>query len=83
MTNHRQIYVELANAIERVGPVPCQALPEIFFPEDYTDPTVRDSAIKTAKSLCRACPVQLQCFEYAIIAKERHGVWGGTLPSER
>ncbi len=83
MTNQRHAYVELMEQMERHESVPCQRAPEIFFPEDFTDPVVRERVIKTARSLCGTCPVQMKCFEYAMISKERHGIWGGTLPSDR
>lgn len=30
-----------------------------------------------AKRACAGCPVRLQCLGYAVMAKERWGVWGG------
>jgi len=36
-----------------------------------------------AKAVCRSCPVMDECRAYAIAAKERLGIWGGTSPSER
>lgn len=44
--------------------------PEIFYPESG------DNA-QTAKSVCRSCPVQLQCAQYAIDNNEEYGIWGG------
>ena len=32
---------------------------------------------------CRACPVVDACREYAMAARERHGVWGATTEPER
>jgi WhiB family redox-sensing transcriptional regulator len=49
----------------------CRGLdPELFYPEPYTDP-------KEAKEVCRACPVQVVCLEWALSHREKHGVWGG------
>lgn len=45
-----------------------------FFPSDA-------SGVTLAKDICRKCPVQAECLEYALINREEHGVWGGT--SER
>ena len=42
-----------------------------------------------AQSLCRQCPVQLDCGEWAmrhergLPVDERHGVWGGLAPADR
>jgi WhiB family transcriptional regulator, redox-sensing transcriptional regulator len=53
-----------------------QTDPETFFPERGTPTT-------PAKRICRACPVQDACLEYALVHDERFGVWGGTSPIER
>jgi WhiB family redox-sensing transcriptional regulator len=36
-----------------------------------------------AKSVCRRCPVQHDCLDYAITENEQFGIWGGLNPSER
>jgi WhiB family redox-sensing transcriptional regulator len=36
-----------------------------------------------ARSVCAPCPVVEHCREYALIAPETHGVWGGLTPKER
>lgn len=36
-----------------------------------------------AKSVCRACPVELDCRAYAIATRQQWGVWGGTNTHER
>lgn len=47
-------------------------------------PTDNDKAgIAYAKSICWRCPVQSECFRYAMDQGEQHGVWGGTTPDER
>ena len=85
MANLRQdlTYRELTEAIDRVGGVGCESIPEIFWPEDYSDPETRQVAIKTAKRICAACPVKAECFTYAVERGERYGIWAGTLPHER
>ena len=50
--------------------------PEVFYP-------VSDEDADEAKSICGECPVRLQCLEYAIVARERDGVWGGATEKER
>jgi hypothetical protein len=83
MTNNRHAYDNLMKSIDEVGSVPCQDLPDVFFPEDFLTKDMKERAADTAKQLCATCPVRLQCFEYAIVSKERFGVWAGTMPSER
>lgn len=36
-----------------------------------------------ARAVCDACPVRLDCLDYALRAKERFGMWGGLTPLER
>ena len=40
-------------------------------------------AERKAKALCARCPVRRECLSYALKRNEDHGIWGGTLPSER
>lgn len=75
-------YRELAQALAD-NETPCQDLPDIFFPEDFPDKETRERAIRLARTMCATCPVKLQCFQYAIEAKEPYGIWAGTLPHER
>jgi WhiB family redox-sensing transcriptional regulator len=83
MTNRGQTYREFSALIDETGGVPCQDIPEIFFPEDFPDKHTREYAIRTAKALCAECPLLTQCFAYAIEAQEPYGIWAGTLPHER
>ena len=48
-------------------------------PEQYDEVWVTAHAI----SVCGRCPVRIQCLEYALLADERYGVWGGTVPVQR
>lgn len=50
--------------------------------QDLWFPTEKSNA-KTAKQICAACPVRLECLEYAVSANERYGVWGGLSYKER
>lgn len=64
-------------ATEVFDGVPCLEVdPDLFFPELGESP-------EPAKRLCRGCPVRLQCLDYALRHRERHGVWGGTTEYER
>lgn len=48
----------------------------VFYPEDGND-------LMEALLICGSCPVRAECLEYAIAARERHGIWGGTTPEHR
>ncbi len=49
---------------------------DLFFPGNDLNP-------REALKICRACPVREECLEYALSARERYGVWGGTTARER
>lgn len=36
-----------------------------------------------AKAICDTCPVRTDCLIHAILAPERHGIWGGTTERQR
>lgn len=48
----------------------------IFFRE-------RGENATAAKAVCAGCPVREACLEYALVAFERFGVWGGLSEVER
>ncbi len=50
--------------------------PALFFPGSDDDPSV-------ALAVCARCPVRQECLEYAIEARERFGIWGGTTERQR
>jgi WhiB family redox-sensing transcriptional regulator len=55
----------------------CRGLdPMIFYP-------ATDEEAETAKEICGACPVQVECLEHAIDEREHNGVWGGATEKER
>lgn len=76
-------HTDLLRAIHRVGGVPCEAHPSLFFPEDIPDNEVRRESIRAAKKLCQACPIRAHCLEYAITTNQRYGIWAGTTAAER
>lgn len=76
-------YSELLVAIESIGEVPCERLPEVYFPEDIPDPLVRREATNVARQLCATCPVVANCLEYALTTSQAFGIWGGLTPPER
>ena len=50
--------------------------PEIFYPD-------RGVPSASAKAVCKECPVQPDCLEYALTKDERFGIWGGLSERER
>lgn len=50
--------------------------PDVFFPE-------AGGSADPAKRICGNCPVEYECFVYAMDRDERFGVWGGTSEPER
>jgi WhiB family transcriptional regulator, redox-sensing transcriptional regulator len=60
-----------------MGRAACRGVdPDLFFPE-------RGEASHHAKAICRTCPVQGDCLDYAMINGERHGIWGGIAEGQR
>jgi WhiB family transcriptional regulator, redox-sensing transcriptional regulator len=60
----------------------CQrADPDLFFP--VTDQGPAAAQVAAAKDVCRRCPVQPECLEFALISGQRFGVWGGASEQER
>jgi WhiB family redox-sensing transcriptional regulator len=76
-------YMQFLAEIEKNQGVPCESIPIIFFPDDISDPDLRQSATKAAKTLCKSCPLVQECLTYALESNQRHGIWGATEPHER
>ncbi|WP_097871721.1 WhiB family transcriptional regulator [Streptomyces sp. rh34] len=55
--------------------------PDLFFPIGSTGPAVVQT--KEAKAVCRTCPVQAACLEWALENKQDSGIWGGLSEDER
>lgn len=55
--------------------------PELFFPVGDTGPALLQ--IAKAKAVCRRCPVQAQCLNWALTSGQDFGVWGGLSETER
>ena len=62
----------------------CQKLSEegkeTFFGSKDTDvrPSLNMGQIKSAKKICKTCPVIAECLTFALKNKENYGIWGGT-----
>lgn len=53
-----------------------------YHPGDQRGRTRRRREV-VAKGICLACPVRIDCADYAIRAREPYGVWGGLTEAER
>ncbi|NRQ32370.1 WhiB family transcriptional regulator [Nonomuraea sp. NN258] len=60
----------------------CQdADPALFFPLTWDDRLAPRN--DQARRICRGCPVQRACLDWALRTGEPDGIWGGTTPAER
>ncbi|MER6558864.1 WhiB family transcriptional regulator [Streptomyces sp. NPDC001027] len=55
--------------------------PDLFFPIGTSGPALMQE--EQAKTVCRRCPVQEACLEWAMETDQTLGVWGGTNETER
>ena len=55
--------------------------PELFFPVGTSGPALVQA--QEAKSVCRRCPVLVECLQWALDSGEETGIWGGTDEHER
>jgi WhiB family redox-sensing transcriptional regulator len=55
----------------------------VFFSPDGERGPARDAREARAKAICGRCPVIGECATYALVADERHGVWGGLSERDR
>ena len=55
--------------------------PELFFP-DVGLSSAR-AQVKTAKLICRGCPVTATCLNWALARGQEAGIWGGLTEDER
>lgn len=55
--------------------------PDLFFPVGTTGLAVVQ--IEQAKAVCRTCPSQAPCLEFALETNQDSGVWGGCSEEER
>ena len=55
--------------------------PELFFPDD--DLRSARAQLKTAKLICRGCPVSATCLSWALASGQEAGIWGGLTEDER
>lgn len=59
----------------------CKGKTQMFFPGQV------GGSLGPAKALCRQCPLQVPCLEYAVTQlstfEDQDGVWGGTTARQR
>ena len=55
--------------------------PDVFFPDG--DVRAAREQVKTAKLICRGCPVKIICLSWALDSGQEHGIWGGLTEDER
>lgn len=56
----------------------------LFYPPMRFEPKrERLAREQSAKAICRACPVRIECLDHAVDADERYGIWGGLTDVER
>ena len=55
--------------------------PDLFFPGGDIRST--RAQVKTAKLICRGCPVRTICLSWALASGQEHGIWGGLTEDER
>jgi WhiB family redox-sensing transcriptional regulator len=51
----------------------------LFFPTSSDDTAPAQAAI----AICRRCPHQDECLQWALDTKQGYGIWGGTTPAQR
>jgi WhiB family transcriptional regulator, redox-sensing transcriptional regulator len=65
----------------RAGAACRDADPELFFPDGDTGSA--RAQVKTAKLICRRCPVSATCLNMALASGQEAGIWGGLTEDER
>jgi WhiB family transcriptional regulator, redox-sensing transcriptional regulator len=55
--------------------------PELFFPDG--DTRSARAQVKTAKLICRGCPVSATCLNWSLASGQEAGIWGGLTEDER
>lgn len=79
--NVERAFLQLAEKIkETQTPVCMETDPDAWFPEQGGG-LMPDT--RKAKKLCQQCPAQKECLNYALVANEQYGIWGGLAPRER
>ncbi len=54
---------------------------DLFFPNGETGEALTQA--EAAKAICAACPVRLECLDFALTTNQPYGIFGGLNESER
>jgi WhiB family redox-sensing transcriptional regulator len=59
----------------------CQGFPspDWFFLGEWHDEAGMPERARAALAICRGCPVQQECLQYALETNTRTGIWGGRI----
>jgi WhiB family transcriptional regulator, redox-sensing transcriptional regulator len=55
--------------------------PDVFFPDG--DVRFAQAQVRTAKLICRECPVSVTCLSWVLASGHESGIWGGLTEDER
>ncbi len=55
----------------------------IFFGDEGESELEKQGRESRAKAICRTCPVQDPCLEFAMDTNQKYGIWGGLTSKER
>jgi len=91
----QNLYLQLSNAVADLEDPPMctqEVYRDWFYPEGFHIQKGVSNALLSAQHkatelsavrICISCPIKDLCAEYAIVAQEEHGIWGGTTPATR
>jgi WhiB family transcriptional regulator, redox-sensing transcriptional regulator len=57
--------------------------PELWFPDPNTHNKWTLARTNKAVAICKRCPIQQACRQYAIDTDNRYGIWGGLTEATR
>lgn len=78
-----QLSAALSTTWQQDGLCRAQDATVFFPPSHFEHKPEREAREAKAKAICRRCPVQVQCLDWALAVREPFGVWGGRSESER
>lgn len=67
--------------MNRAQPLCRQFDPDTWFPTGNSGPALQEA--EKAKSICRQCPIRMECLEHALVTRAEFGIWGGYDERER
>lgn len=82
MTILETVFPEVAGTTNWMDDAVCKGRTHLFFPPKAERPQARVRREAQARVLCRTCPVNLECQNFARGNRE-YGFWGGESEEER